>query len=117
MSGGGRCNFVNKQVEPCHFIGQNPHFVKSALSKYQPEDFIDLVNRHHIAHQEREHGQLFCKNSAKDILSMLLNECHMAGVDIHLKQPSKIFKQLILIFWSLSNLNLIIASKSFKHTL
>lgn len=85
MSGGGRCNFVNKQVEPCHFISQNPHFVKSALSKYQPEDFIDLVNRHHIAHQEREHGQLFCKNSAKDILSMLLNECHMAGVDIQLK--------------------------------
>lgn len=117
MSGGGRCNFVNKQVEPCHFISQNPHFVKSALSKYQPEDFIDLVNRHHIAHQEREHGQLFCKNSAKDILSMLLNECHMAGVDIHLKTTVQDIQATDTHFWSLSNLNLIIASKSFKHTL
>ncbi|WP_114800384.1 NAD(P)/FAD-dependent oxidoreductase [Moraxella canis] len=84
MSGGGRCNFINRQVEPRHFISQNPHFVKSALSKYQPEDFIALVDRHQVAYQEREYGQLFCKHSAKDILAMLLNECRTAGVQIRL---------------------------------
>ncbi|WP_049237508.1 NAD(P)/FAD-dependent oxidoreductase [Moraxella canis] len=84
MSGGGRCNFINRQVEPRHFISQNPHFVKSALSKYQPEDFIALVDRHQVAYQEREYGQLFCEHSAKDILAMLLNECHTAGVQIRL---------------------------------
>lgn len=84
MSGGGRCNFINRQVEPRHFISQNPHFVKSALSKYQPEDFIALVDRHQVAYQEREYGQLFCEHSAKDILAMLLNECRTAGVQIRL---------------------------------
>lgn len=84
MSGGGRCNFINRQVEPRHFISQNPHFVKSALSKYQPEDFIALVDRHQVVYQEREYGQLFCEHSAKDILAMLLNECRTAGVQIRL---------------------------------
>lgn len=84
MSGGGRCNFINRQVEPRHFISQNPHFVKSALSKYQPEDFIALIDRHQVAYQEREYGQLFCEHSAKDILAMLLNECRTAGVQIRL---------------------------------
>ncbi|OOR82860.1 NAD(P)/FAD-dependent oxidoreductase [Moraxella canis] len=84
MSGGGRCNFINRQVEPRHFISQNPHFVKSALSKYHPEDFIALVDRHQVAYQEREYGQLFCEHSAKDILAMLLNECRTAGVQIRL---------------------------------
>lgn len=84
MSGGGRCNFINRQVEPQHFISQNPHFVKSALSKYSSDDFINLVKRHNIAHHEREHGQLFCDDSAKDILDMLLKQCHDFGVAIHL---------------------------------
>lgn len=84
MSGGGRCNFINRQVEPRHFISQNPHFVKSALSKYGSDEFIDLVNRHGIAYHEREHGQLFCDDSAKDILDMLLNQCQDFGVGIHL---------------------------------
>ncbi len=80
MSGGGRCNFINRLVEPRHFISQNPHFVKSALSRYTPDDFIKLVEKHAIAYHEREHGQLFCDDSAKDILNMLLNECSDAGV-------------------------------------
>ena len=84
MSGGGRCNFINRQVEPRHFISQNPHFVKSALSKYGSDEFIDLVNRHGIAYHEREHGQLFCDDSAKDILDMLLKQCQDFGVGIHL---------------------------------
>lgn len=84
MSGGGRCNFINRNVEARHFISQNPHFVKSALSRYGSEDFIDLVERHDIAYHERDHGQLFCDNSAKDILDMLIKECDQVGVDIRL---------------------------------
>ena len=75
MSGGGRCNFTNLYVEPDNFISQNPHFCKSALNRYTQWDFISLVEKHGIAYEERKHGQLFCLNSAKDILSMLLNEC------------------------------------------
>ncbi|MFB6348330.1 NAD(P)/FAD-dependent oxidoreductase [Moraxella sp. ZJ142] len=84
MSGGGYCNFINRQVEPQHFISQNPHFVKSALAKYGSDDFINLVKRHNIAHHEREHGQLFCDHSAKDIVNMLIDECQTAGVEIRL---------------------------------
>ncbi len=82
MSGGGRCNFTNLFVEPDNFICANPHFCKSALSRYTQWDFIALVERYGIEYEERKHGQLFCVNSAKDILQMLLRECELAGVEI-----------------------------------
>jgi predicted Rossmann fold flavoprotein len=82
MSGGGRCNFTNLDVQPSNFISQNPHYCKSALSRYTQWDFIALVNKYDIAYHEREHGQLFCDDSAKEILSMLLQECREATVQI-----------------------------------
>jgi predicted Rossmann fold flavoprotein len=82
MSGGGRCNFTNLDVTPDNFISANPHFCISALSRYTQWDFIALVDRHHIAYEEREHGQLFCLESASDILGMLVDECETAGVEI-----------------------------------
>ncbi len=82
MSGGGRCNFTNYTVEPENYLSNNPHFCKSALSRYTQWDFIALVERHGIAYEERKHGQLFCLASAKEILQMLLSECAEAGVEI-----------------------------------
>ena len=84
MSGGGRCNFTNYFVEPEHFIGDNPHFCKSALSRYPSWEFIGMVEAHKIPYHEREHGQLFCDDSAQDILTMLLDECTAAGVQVRL---------------------------------
>lgn len=75
MSGGGRCNFTNLFVEPENYLSANPHFCISALTRYTQWDFIALVEKHRIAYHEREHGQLFCNDSAKDILAMLLAEC------------------------------------------
>jgi predicted Rossmann fold flavoprotein len=82
MSGGGRCNFTNQNISPDCFLSSNPHFCKSALSRYTQFDFIAMVESHGIDYEERDHGQLFCKNSAKEILAMLLNECKQAGVQI-----------------------------------
>lgn len=82
MSGGGRCNFTNRLVEPANFLSANPHFCISALDRYTPWDFIALVEKHGIAYHERRHGQLFCDDSAKDILAMLVAECTQAGVHI-----------------------------------
>ena len=84
MSGGGRCNFTNLDVQAEHFICKNPHFVKSALSQYSQWDFIGLVSKHHVAYHEKLHGQLFCDNSAKDILKLLSKECDQGGVDVRL---------------------------------
>ena len=84
MSGGGRCNFTNYYVEPEHFIGANQHFCKSALSRYPSWEFIGMVAAHKIPYHEREHGQLFCDDSAQDILTMLLAECTAAGVQVKL---------------------------------
>lgn len=84
MSGGGRCNFTNMDVSADNYISHNPHFCKSALSRYTQWDFIALVNAHHIAFHERDHGQLFCDDSAKDILNMLLAECAKVKVKIQL---------------------------------
>ena len=84
MSGGGRCNFTNYFVESNNFISTNPHFCKSALSRYTQWDFLDLITRYQIPYHEREHGQLFCNDSAKDILSMLLAECANTGVIVQL---------------------------------
>ena len=82
MSGGGRCNFTNLHCEPSRFISTNPHFCKSALSRYTQWDFIALVEKHGIPYHEKTLGQLFCDNSSKDIVTMLLNECDEAGVEI-----------------------------------
>ena len=82
MSGGGKCNFTNQFVESSNFISDNPHFCKSALNRYTQWDFIAMVERYGIAYEERKHSQLFCENSAKEILSMLLTECELAGVEI-----------------------------------
>jgi predicted Rossmann fold flavoprotein len=84
MSGGGRCNFTNYFVESNNFISNNPHFCKSALSRYTQWDFLALITRYQISYHEREHGQLFCNESAKDILSMLLTECANTGVIVQL---------------------------------
>lgn len=83
MSGGGKCNFTNLNIEAENFLSNNPHFCKSALSRYTQYDFIELVKKHGIAYEEREQGQLFCKESAKEILAMLVKECEQSGVKIH----------------------------------
>ncbi len=84
MSGGGRCNFTNYSIEPDNFISHNPHFCKSALRRYSQWDFLALIGRYQIPFHERDHGQLFCDESAKDILDMLLTECGKAGVVVQL---------------------------------
>ncbi|HEY2622821.1 MAG TPA: aminoacetone oxidase family FAD-binding enzyme, partial [Dyella sp.] len=82
MSGGGRCNFTNLGVTPASYLSANPHFAKSALARYTPADFIALVEKHRIAYHEKELGQLFCDDSSKQIVRMLLDECQQAGARI-----------------------------------
>ncbi len=82
MSGGGRCNFTNLHCSHEHYLSSNPHFCKSALSRYTQWDFIALVEKHRIAYHEKTQGQLFCDHSSKDILSMLIAECSAANVTI-----------------------------------
>jgi predicted Rossmann fold flavoprotein len=82
MSGGGRCNFTNTGTAPANFLSANPHFCKSALARYTPWHFIDMVERHGIAYHEKELGQLFCDVSSKLIVKMLLDGCHEAGVRV-----------------------------------
>ena len=82
MSGGGRCNFTNLDTTPANFLSANPHFCKSALARYTPADFVALVDRHGIAWHEKERGQLFCNDSSKPIVAMLVDECRTAGVQI-----------------------------------
>ena len=82
MSGGGRCNFTNLWCAPANFLSHNPHFCKSALARYTQHDFIGLVEQHGIAYHEKTAGQLFCDNSSRDIVTMLLRECDEAGVII-----------------------------------
>ncbi len=80
ISGGGRCNFTNHQAGPHAFLSANPHFCKSALARYTQQDFIDLVDRHGLSYHEKTLGQLFCDESAKEIVDILLTECDWAGV-------------------------------------
>ena len=82
ISGGGRCNFTNISSTPAHFLSCNPHFVKGALARYSSSDFIGLVKRYRIPHHEKHQGQLFCDDSAKDIIAMLFAECKLGGVTI-----------------------------------
>jgi len=84
ISGGGRCNFTNLHCRPENFHSSNPHFAKSALARYQPSDFIALVEKHGIPYHEKTLGQLFCDRSAEDILTLLEMECRDAGVQIFL---------------------------------
>ncbi len=86
ISGGGKCNFSNLDVSAENYISQNPHFCKSALSRFSPYDFIDLLNQYHIPFVEKKMGQLFCANSAKDIVDMLVNKCAVSQVDIRLSE-------------------------------
>lgn len=82
ISGGGRCNFTNRQVSARNFISENPHFAKSALARYMPGDFIAIVERHGIRCHEKTLGQLFCDDSAHQITGMLLDECRAANVEV-----------------------------------
>ena len=83
ISGGGRCNFTNTNTSPKNFLSQNPHFCKSALARYSPQDFIKLVEEYKIEYFEKTLGQLFCEISAQQIIDMLLAECRKMGVEIH----------------------------------
>ncbi|WBU42456.1 MULTISPECIES: NAD(P)/FAD-dependent oxidoreductase [Marinobacter] len=84
MSGGGRCNFTNLNSTPANFLSDNPHYCISALKRYTPQDFVELVDRHGVEYEEKAPGQLFCKDSAKDILNVLLTECEWAGAEIRM---------------------------------
>lgn len=82
ISGGGKCNFTNLDVSPNNYICQNPHFVKSALSRYPSAAFIELVERHGLEYEQRELGKLFCKERASDLIQILRTECDWAGVEV-----------------------------------
>src|SRR5690606_13338677 len=82
ISGGGRCNFTNIHTAPDRFISANPHFAKSVLSRYTPQDFLALVERHGIAWHEKTLAQLFCDGSARQIVDMLLAECATGDVTL-----------------------------------
>jgi predicted Rossmann fold flavoprotein len=87
ISGGGRCNFTNVGATAERYLSANPHFAKSALGRYRPEDFIALVDRYDIAWHEKTLGQLFCDGSARQIVEMLLAECEKGGVELRLGNP------------------------------
>jgi predicted Rossmann fold flavoprotein len=82
ISGGGKCNFTNRTVTPAQYLSDNPHYVTSALKRFGPADFLELMARYRISWHEREHGQLFCDVSAADIVAMLLSECAAGGVEV-----------------------------------
>ncbi|HMB46479.1 MAG TPA: aminoacetone oxidase family FAD-binding enzyme, partial [Candidatus Methanoperedens sp.] len=82
ISGGGRCNFTNINIHPTNYISNNPHFCKSALSRFTPRDFIDLLEKHGVQYEEREEGQLFCVKDSGEIIKMLEKESNDAGVNI-----------------------------------
>jgi predicted Rossmann fold flavoprotein len=95
ISGGGRCNFTNIHAGPKNYLSENPHFAKSALARYTPADFIEMVDRHKIAWHEKTLGQLFCDDSAKDIIRMLLAEMRAAHVELKLScEISEVTKAL-----------------------
>ncbi|QBG36136.1 NAD(P)/FAD-dependent oxidoreductase [Litorilituus sediminis] len=85
ISGGGRCNFTNENANPDNYLCKNPHFVKSCLSRYSAQDFIELVERHGLNYHHKTLGQLFCDNNAQDIVDILMTECEWAGVEVKLR--------------------------------
>ncbi|MFZ5747196.1 MAG: NAD(P)/FAD-dependent oxidoreductase [Pseudomonadota bacterium] len=87
ISGGGRCNFTNIHTAPDRYLSSNPHFAKSALGRYTPQDFLALVDRYGIAWHEKTLGQLFCDGSARQVVAMLIAECDAGGVDVALGRP------------------------------
>src|SRR5688572_12125816 len=90
ISGGGRCNFTNIGAGPANFLSANPHFAKSALSRFTPADFLALVEKHRIAWHEKTLGQLFCDGSARQIVAMLLDECAAGGVTTAFGEPAQV---------------------------
>jgi len=102
VSGGGRCNFTNRFATAANFISANPHFCKSALARFSADDFIGWVKRSGISFHERKHGQLFCDDSARDILTMLLQPCHDFGVKISC-QTDVLSVQQNGVFWVQTN--------------
>jgi predicted Rossmann fold flavoprotein len=88
ISGGGRCNFTNRDASPANYLSTNPHFCKSALSRYTPQDFVDLLKKHRIGFHEKHKGQLFCDDSAEDIIAMLQAEC--AAGKVTWRMPCKV---------------------------
>ncbi len=112
MSGGGRCNFTNYSVQADNYISSNPHFCKSALSRFNQWDFLALIDQYQISFHEREHGQLFCNDSAKDVLNMLLAESEKAGVEIQLNCKIQQIKKLAEDQFQLTMDNQIIQSQS-----
>jgi predicted Rossmann fold flavoprotein len=88
ISGGGRCNFTNVNAAPANFLSENPHFCKSALSRYTPQDFLGLIKKYRIAYHEKHKGQLFCDDSSEQIIQMLRAEC-LAG-DVSWRMPCKV---------------------------
>ncbi|MDX1795385.1 MAG: NAD(P)/FAD-dependent oxidoreductase [Hydrogenovibrio sp.] len=94
ISGGGKCNFTNLDVTPENYLCTNPHFVKSALARYRPQDFIDLVDRHGLEYEQRELGKLFCRDRASDLIQILRTECDWAGnafsLNTEVKQVSEL---------------------------
>lgn len=93
MSGGGRCNFTNYHIDAGNYLSHNPHFCKSALSRFTQWDFLALIDKHKIPFHEREHGQLFCNESAKDILNMLLDEARSVNVTVQLNTDINAIEQ------------------------
>ncbi len=81
ISGGGRCNFTNRDVSPANFLSDNPHFCRSALAGYSPQDFIALLQKHQVAFHEKHKGQLFCDTSAQDVINLLMAECDAGNVE------------------------------------
>lgn len=88
ISGGGRCNFTNINAGPANFLSENPHFCKSALSRYTAQDFLALVKKHRIGYHEKHRGQLFCNDSSEQIIAMLKAEC--SAVDVNWRMPCKV---------------------------
>lgn len=88
ISGGGRCNFTNLHAGPANFLSENPHFCRSALARYTPQDFLDLLRRHRIRWHEKHKGQLFCDDSSEDIIAMLRRECDAGRV--HWRKPCRV---------------------------
>ncbi|EGU29612.1 NAD(P)/FAD-dependent oxidoreductase [Vibrio scophthalmi] len=107
ISGGGRCNFTNYDVSANNYLCRNPHFVKSALSQYTNWDFIAMVSKYSIEFEERDHGQLFCVDSAKQIVNMLLEECQQAKVQLRYQQDVQQIEQSEQGFTLMANANAI----------
>ena len=111
ISGGGRCNFTNTDAAPQNYLSQNPHFCRSALSRYTPQDFISLMKRHQIPFHEKHKGQLFCDRSAEDIITMLKAECDQGGVQWMMPASVKSVLKVGELFKIITNQGEVMASQ------